>query len=357
MRYLGAHLRAQGHVTTNHRKADRDLHFICLMDDGRNLVDSLCRGVPMVLRLNGVASAPNLSRHWRVYVRPVLELQRMVQVTVYQSAFCASAWASVSGGAMKGRSAVIYNGADPSRFRPAAGGRPDGRPPTILLHEHFRRDDGGLRTALSAFALVRGQLKDARLVLAGHLSGPMPGVVERFLSTAQPEVRGSIEVTGQTDHSVLPDLIRSADVFVHPVANSSCPHTVLEVLACGVPVICYSGSGSAEFVGESGIVLLSEYEGVRHRFERFPREDPAQLAAAILEVLGQKDEYRARARARAHLFSSEITGASYLRVFEETLERPPERMPLAKALGAVGRFYYARTLAGLAARYERRVRR
>lgn len=256
---------------------------------------------------------------------------------------------------MAGPSAIVRNGADPTRFfvnREGGTSKPD-ETPTVLLHEHFRHiEAGGIATALQAFALVHDVLPRTRLVLAGKLSGPVPGYVKAFLANAPVHVRQSIQVKGRTDHSMLPDLIRSADVFVHPVVNSACPHTVLEALACGIPVICYSGTGPAEFVGESGVILQSEYEGVHHGFKRFPNEDPQQLADAIIKVLAASNAYGSKARARASMFSSEITGNKYETVFREAIQRPPDKMPLGVALNLMWRLYSARLLAKLVAIYE-----
>jgi glycosyltransferase involved in cell wall biosynthesis len=347
MRYLGAYLQDRGHILTSDIDREYDVHFAVSMTKGASLLHSLRRHVPIVLRLDGVTSAPNLSKCWRMFIWPTVLLQQVVHTTVYQSEFCQRAWSVVSGGRMRGRSEIVYNGADVSRFHPVDNTRSGVRPPTIMLHEHYRRDDGGLRTALLAFAIVKGREPSAQLILAGQLSGSMSGVVEGILAGVLPEVRSAIQVIGQTDHAILPDLIRSADVFVHPVANSCCPHTVLEALACGVPVVCYSGTGPAELVGESGIVLQSEYEGLRHGFRRFPRQDPGQLAEAILEVLHKKARYRAAARRRACLFDSDRTSARYLQIFEQAIRSAPAAVTMAKSTLLVGRFQLARLISKL----------
>jgi glycosyltransferase involved in cell wall biosynthesis len=239
---------------------------------------------------------------------------------------------------------IIHNGADNTIFFPQKSPENPNQD-IILLHEHFRRDDGGLKTVLDAFTLVHKKRPNSRLMLAGRLSGEIPQIVTDFIKQSDAPVQKAIDVLGPTNHVVLPDIIRKADVFVHPIANSACPHTVLEVLSSGVPVICYSGTGPAEFVGESGVVLQSEYDGVQRGFERFPRQDPSQLAEAIIRILKDNQKYKSNARSRAQKYSSQITGQKYLDVFEEAVNTPSKQGSIANTYWLVSKYNISRAVA------------
>jgi len=53
----------------------------------------------------------------------------------------------------------------------------------------------------------------------------------------------------------LPDLYRQMSLLVHPVCGDVCPNVVIEALACGVPVVAPQYGGTAELVGEAGIIF------------------------------------------------------------------------------------------------------
>ena len=75
--------------------------------------------------------------------------------------------------------------------------------------------------------------------------------------------------------------LASLDVFVLPSAWESFPISILEAMACGVPQVVtdVGGSGEALAVGETGLLC--------------PPNDPAALAARVVELLGDPDR-RAR---------------------------------------------------------------
>jgi len=351
MGYLGEYLRSHEHRTTNDPNKNYNLHFECSMG-GKDLVRSMLLGIPILIRLNGIPSASNLSRFWRLHIKPYLILSRMAYLTVYQSRHCKKAWSVITKNGMQGQSIVIYNGAEPSKFYPISLIKSKNGDNTVLMHEHFRRDDGGLRASLHAFMIVKRYLPNTKLILAGNLSGPMNSIVNRIIFENNQTLYKSVHVLGPTNHKILPNVLRTADVFVHTVANSWCPHSVLEALSCGVPVICYSGTGPAEFVKESGIVLPSEYEGVRNGFKRFPHEDPKQLADAIIKVLKNKHMYREKARARSSIFSSEVTCEKYMAAFEKAVRFPPNKISMSKAILLMAQLQIFRIISRVFLKYE-----
>jgi glycosyltransferase involved in cell wall biosynthesis len=81
-------------------------------------------------------------------------------------------------------------------------------------------------------------------------------------------------LTGPRPHSEIPNWIAAANVLCLPSHHEGCPNVVLEALACGCPVVASRVGAVPEFIDrQCGAVVA-------------PR-DPAQLAAALREVLFQ----------------------------------------------------------------------
>lgn len=353
MRYLSQYLRDQGFELTTDPGADYSLHYV--MSYGkRGMYKSLTRGIPIVTKLDGLGVHPHLNKHWRVFVEPMIRFQQMTTFTIYPSEFCLKAWRFAGRDRINNPYEIIYNGARADIFHVKPELQKEGSPHTILLHQNYLRDDGGLATVFKAFPQVVERLPDTKLILGGRLSGPIPGLVDSFLQAYPPGIRERVHVIGPTTHSTLPDLLNSADVFLHPDPVNASPHSVFEALACGLPVICYSGTGPSEFVRDGGIVLKSEYEPVNSGFERWPDQDPGQLAEAIIEVLENKAEYKARARAQASSYNSDLTCERYVQIFRYLLENPPPPVSRASAVRLVSRFYYSVFRANMLRSYQTR---
>jgi glycosyltransferase involved in cell wall biosynthesis len=85
-------------------------------------------------------------------------------------------------------------------------------------------------------------------------------------------------IASVTDDEKLSSIYSAADVFVLPSLQDNLPNTVLEALACGVPIVAFDSGGVPEIVktGESGRLV--------------PVGDVNGLAAAIAALLENKEE-------------------------------------------------------------------
>lgn len=125
---------------------------------------------------------------------------------------------------------VVPNSIDLDRFSPRQGPRPDG-PLTVLAIARFVEKKGLIHLIRAFNSLGR---KDARLRIIGY--GPER---DNLRCAAGPNVTVEAEVR----ESALPDLYRSADIFAAPCIQcgngdaDGIPTTVLEAMACGLPVI------------------------------------------------------------------------------------------------------------------------
>jgi glycosyltransferase involved in cell wall biosynthesis len=155
-------------------------------------------------------------------------------------------------------------------------------------------------TALDALAHV----PDTTLVVAGD--GPERAALE--LRTAELGLDGRVRFLGSVPRDRVLELFGAADASLLPSAWENFPHTVVEALAVGCPVIATAVGGVPEVIrdGENGLLVA-------------PRDADA-LAAAIARFFGDA-ELRARLSAAA---APSVAGYSEEAVFtaiEAELER------------------------------------
>jgi len=192
---------------------------------------------------------------------------------------------------------TVKNIVDIQRFA-SAGTRTQQRPdgPHLLVTRNLEPiyDIG---TALRAFRHVHEAFPEARLTVCG--SGP-----ERERLVAQAEelgVGGAVTFTGRLDNDRIAGLYQCADVMLNPSLADNMPISILEALACGVPVVTTDVGGVPYLVSHEKTALLVS-----------PGDDQA-MAEAIIAVL--KDKRLAEMFSAAGL--EEIQNYTWLNVKEE----------------------------------------
>jgi len=120
-----------------------------------------------------------------------------------------------------------------------------------------------------------------------------------------------IQFMGAIPREQIPWLMRSSHLLFSAEVNPPCPNSVIEALACGLPVIGFETGSLAEIVqGDSG--RLVPYGGNPWKLE--PPDVPA-LAEATTEVLEDQPRFRKSAREQAESkFGLDQMMADYLKV-------------------------------------------
>jgi glycosyltransferase involved in cell wall biosynthesis len=87
--------------------------------------------------------------------------------------------------------------------------------------------------------------------------------------------------------------LKGADAFVSLSWLDSCPNTVVEALACGLPVLCSHNGGTKELVKNSGIVLKLEEDFNLERIALYspPKVDTDLIAKGMRSILDMKEYY------------------------------------------------------------------
>jgi glycosyltransferase involved in cell wall biosynthesis len=272
------------------------------------------RGAAFVWNQDGAAYPGWYGDGWQLVNEPRAELLHEADHVFFQSAFCKLS-ADRFYGERRGAWEILHNPVDTRRFVPAE--RPD-RPLTLLLggnqYQRYR-----LEAAVAAFALVREERPDARLLVAGALSfsdeavGQTAELVERF------GVAAAVELLGAYTQAEAPALMRRADVLVHTKYNDPCPTVVLEAMASGVPVVYSASGGTPELVGDdAGVGIPAPLD-----WERDHPPAPGQLAAAVVAVAADLPTYSDAARARSLQFDAKGWIERHHTVFTELSRRMP----------------------------------
>lgn len=256
------------------------------------------RGIPVVQRLNGMNWVHRVKR---TGVRHFLKAEygnlllrttrsRIANRIVYQSEFSKRWWEGIHG-ALERPARVIYNGVDLARYTPdGPAERPEDHYRILLVEGSFSGGyDSGLQTAVD----MAHQLQDkygfkVELVIAGKAPESIRKRWNAYSRTA-------IKWMGLVPAEDIPVMDRSAHLLFSADINAACPNTVIEALACGLPVAAYNTGALGELVsGEAGRVAA--YGGDPWKFEP---PDVSALAAAAVEVLGDQPRFRQGARAQA----------------------------------------------------------
>ncbi len=271
------------------------------------------RGALFAWNQNGVAYRGWYGDGWRLVNRPRARLLRAAELVFYQSEFC-KLGADRFYGQPTGRWEILPNPVDTRRFAPASSPR---RPLTLLLggnqYQRYR-----LEVALETLALVRREVRDARLLVAGALSFAPDArdVLAELVSTLR--LGDAVEVVGPYSQAEAPALMRRADILLHTKYNDPCPTVVLEAMASGLPVVYSASGGVPELVGdEAGVGVPAPLD-----WERDHPPSPPDLARAVLAAAETRAERREAARRRAvERFDAERWVARHVAVFRELLAR------------------------------------
>ncbi len=128
-------------------------------------------------------------------------------------------------------------------------------------------------TALRAFAIVRAAQPQATLVIAG--SGPQRAELEAL--ARELGVADGVTFTGRVDNHAMAQLYRNADIMLNCSLVDNMPNSVLESLACGVPVVSTNVGGVPYLVEDGRTALL------------VPAAAPERMAQAVLRLCAEPE--------------------------------------------------------------------
>ena len=196
----------------------------------------------------------------------------------------------------------VYNGVSPEVFSlgPAERG-PEAGPVRVVAVARMDPNKD-IATLLRAAAIVHRSEPSVRFHVHGAIS--VPDYHDRMRRLRQE--LGLAEVVTFHDHSDdVADVYRQADVLVQSSVSEAFPYSVIEGMMTGRMVVATDVGGTAEALGDTGILV--------------PAREPERLAQALLWAIGDpalRARYGAAARRRAlELFTIERTIGEFSAVY------------------------------------------
>lgn len=218
-----------------------------------------------------------------------------------------------------GRVEQIYNGVDTQRFHPVRGPRmfADGCPfdpvrtwcvGTVGRMQGVKNPVLLARAFVRALELAPWLRPTLRLMMIGD--GPVRSEVQALLASA--DAAALAWLPGERND--VPNVMRSLDCFVLPSLAEGISNTILEAMACGLPVVATAVGGNPELVrhGRTGeVVPTDDVEAMAAALVRRaedPKQSAAWGAAGLLEV-ERRFSLQAMVQAYVHLYTSQLAVA------------------------------------------------
>ena len=139
--------------------------------------------------------------------------------------------------------AVIYNGVDLDQFYPLEN---------KAMSNKLKLISTGRLIERKGYAYLIEALRDTsevELTLIGE------GDLYEMLNNLAQKYNVPVKFLGRVNHEDIAKHLRTADVFVQPSLNEGMSNSVLEAMACGLPIIATDTGGSSELVKGNGFIV------------------------------------------------------------------------------------------------------
>jgi glycosyltransferase involved in cell wall biosynthesis len=294
-----AGLKARG-VDVTHN-ADKATHAVLVVAGTRNLLPlwrAKRRGVRVVQRLDGInwvhrKKNTGLKHFLRAeYGNWILSFirSRIATHILYQSEFSHRWWDDWFGKPTAPFS-IVHNGVDLNIYHPnGVSDLPKDKFRILIVEGNLGGGyDMGLDHAVQLTETLAEQYHlPIELMVVGKIS-------DEHQASVQSRSRIPIQWMGVVPREKIPEIDRSAHLLFSADINAACPNSVIEAMACGLPVIGFDTGALSELVfGDSGRVVA--YGGDVWKLDR---PDIASLAGAAVEILNHPNHFRQAARTQA----------------------------------------------------------
>ncbi len=315
-----AGLAARGYAVTGDIRSD-GFEAVLVIGGTRDLAglwQARRRGIRIVQRLNGMnwlhrQLNTGLKHYLRAeYGNVVLRTIRtkLADHIIYQSEFARDWWTRTFGAA-PGSHSIVYNAVDTTCYQPDSAKKsslPSDRFRVLLVEGSLMGGyEMGLETAVTLVQKLNAAHsqkleRPVELMVAGKVSDQVK---------AQWAERTNIPLVwaGLIPADQIPALDQSAHLLYSADINAACPNSVIEALACGLPVLAFDTGALPQLVSEEAGRIVP-YGGNPWNLDP---PDVNALAQAAVDILLNQDNFRSAARDRAvSMFDLEPMVDNYL---------------------------------------------
>ncbi len=168
---------------------------------------------------------------------------------------------------------VIFNGIDIEEFRPKTDSGPGDKQINLITVSRLI-ERKGLDYLIRSMPEIQERDPRVTLTIIGE------GNLEEELKSLSNNLGVSDHVTflGFQDHSKMPAHYNNAHIFLLPSKNEGMSNTILEAMACGLPIVTTQTGGTGELIEGNGIIV--------------PMEDSHAIAQAVLKITADPDLMR-----------------------------------------------------------------
>ena len=216
-------------------------------------------------------------------------------------------------GVRKDKVVQIYNGVDAERFHPAARRAPIPGCPfndeglwivgTVGRMQAVKNQTDLARAFVQALQAAPEARQRLRLVMIGD--GPLRNEAQALLEQA-----GCADLAWLPgERNDVPEILRGLDCFVLPSLAEGISNTILEAMACGLPVIATDVGGNAELIaaGVTGTLVASG--------------DVPSMAAEIVRLSQQKEKAREMGESGRRLVEQKFSMEAMVRQYQSLYDR------------------------------------
>lgn len=224
------------------------------------------RGVRVVVNYRGGAASEFLARAGRKVKRTLRGADAVVVPSAYLERVFAEHGVPTT---------IVPNIVDVGRFSPLERSKlsvGDRRTAHVVIARNLE-PIYDIATGLRAFALLQARFPLARLTVAG--SGPAATMLKRL--AAELGIGGAVRFPGMLSREEMIDLYRSATLLCNPSLVDNTPNSILEAMACGIPVVSTNVGGIPDLVQDGVTALL------------VPPADPAALERGMSRLLDDEE--------------------------------------------------------------------
>ncbi|MFC1913749.1 glycosyltransferase family 4 protein [Chloroflexota bacterium] len=196
---------------------------------------------------------------------------------------------------------IIYNGIDIKQFKPDENRKNGGKLRVICVSRLIGRK--GIDYLLQSIPRIKekgGSPLELRIIGEGNQ--------ENQLKTLSRELglEDTVSFAGYVEHSRLPVEYAASDIFVIPSFNEGMSNSILEAMACGLPIVATDTGGSKELIDGNGIIIpTGQIESITASLQ------------ALIEDSGKRTKMGRRSRQLAESLSWDKVTTAYINEYEK----------------------------------------